>query len=179
MQKLIANRKVRNEELFAVLREMGYDICESDIEVGKNEFIGKPLIARALKEKGYIKDARDAFSRDILGSKKCRQVKKIKPKANEAIDIIRKAGGMPVLAHPIQTRGIGETGSEEFFSNIALIIGRLKAQGLKGLECYHPDQNFEQSMRFVEMAEKNKLHITCGSDFHGKDYAKADKTALK
>ena len=90
--------------------------------------------------------------------------------------IIKEAGGTPVLAHPIQTRGIGRPGSEEFFTNIEAIIKRLKHQGLKGLECFHPDQNFEQSMRFVEMAEKYHLHITRGSDFHGKDFAEADKT---
>jgi len=93
------------------------------------------------------------------------------------MDVIKQAGGTPVLAHPIQTRGIGRPGSEEFFQNMDMIIGRLKRQGLKGLECFHPDQNFEQSMRFVEMAEKYHLHITRGSDFHGKDLAEADKTA--
>ena len=59
------------------------------------------------------------------------------------------------------------------------IIGRLKRQGLKGLECFHPDQDFEQSMRFVEMAEKYHLHITRGSDFHGKDLADAEETAYR
>ena len=82
-----------------------------------------------------------------------------------------------VLAHPIQTRGVGETGSEEFYKNMDTIIRRLKLQGLKGLECYHPDQDHEQTMRFIELAEKYHLHITRGSDFHGKDFAEADPTA--
>ena len=97
--------------------------------------------------------------------------------SGEAIDIILKAGGTPVLAHPIQTRGIGKTGSEEFFRNMDKIICGLKKQGLKGVECFHPDQDFDQSMRFIDMAEKYHLHITRGSDFHGKDFADADKTA--
>lgn len=177
LANMIENRKKRNEQLFKVLQEMGYDITEDDIEVGKNDFIGKPLIARALVAKGYIKDPREAFGPKILGSPKCRAVVKVKPLAKEAIEIIRKAGGTPVLAHPIQTRGVGQTGSEEFFENMDRIIGKLKRQGLKGLECFHPDQNFEQSMRFIEMAEKYHLHITRGSDFHGKDFADADKTA--
>ncbi len=177
LDKMVERRKARNEELFKTLRDMGYDITKDDIEVGKNDFIGKPLIARALLRKGYIKDERQAYGKDILGSARCRAVRKVKPLASEAIKVIKDAGGTPVLAHPIQTRGIGRPGSEEFYANIDKIIGRLKRQGLKGLECYHPDQNFEQSMRFVEMAEKYHLHITQGSDFHGKDFAEAEKTA--
>ncbi|MCQ2545885.1 MAG: PHP domain-containing protein [Clostridia bacterium] len=177
LSRMIENRKARNVELFRVLQDMGYDISEKDIEIGKNDFIGKPLIARAMVKKGYIKNFNDAFGRDILGSSQCRAIKKVKPLASEAIDVILKAGGTPVLAHPIQTRGIGRTGSEEFFENIDKIIRRLKTQGLKGLECFHPDQNFEQSMKFVEIAEKYHLHITRGSDFHGKDFADAERTA--
>ena len=174
---MVERRKERNEQLFKALSEMGYELTRDDIEYGKNEFIGKPIIARAMVRKGYINDQREAFGKDILGSKKCRAIRKVKPLASEAIDVIKQAGGMPVLAHPIQTRGVGRPGSEEFFQNMDMIIGRLKKQGLKGLECFHPDQNFEQSMRFVEMAEKYHLHITRGSDSHGKDLAEADKTA--
>ena len=177
LAEMIERRKERNEQLFRTLQEMGYDISEEDIEVGKNNFIGKPLIAKALLRKGYIREERQAYSREILGSARCRAVRKVKPLAKDAIKVIKDAGGTPVLAHPIQTRGIGRPGSEEFYTNIEKIIKRLKNQGLKGLECFHPDQNFEQSMRFVEMAETYHLHIPRGSDFHGKDFAEADKTA--
>ncbi len=179
LDEMVQRRVERNEQLFRVLQEMGYDISRDDIEVGKNDFIGKPLIARALVSKGYIAEEKQAFGREILGSAKCRAVKKVKPLAKDAIAIIKEAGGTPVLAHPIQTRGIGRPGSEQFYANMDKIIGRLKRQGLKGLECFHPDQDFEQSMRFVEMAEKYHLHITRGSDFHGKDLADADETAYR
>ena len=176
---MVQRRVERNEQLFKVLQEMGYDITRDDIEVGKNDFIGKPLIARALVRKGYITEQKQAFGKDILGSERCRKVTTVKPLAKDAIQIIKEAGGTPVLAHPIQTRGIGRPGTEQFYTNIEKIIRRLKHQGLKGLECFHPDQNFEQSMRFVEMAEKYHLHITRGSDFHGKDFADAEKTAYR
>lgn len=177
LSQMIERRRTRNDQLFTALQEMGYDISKDDIEVGKNDYIGKPLIARAMVKKGYISDMKQAFGKEILGSRKCRQVKKVKPTAGQAIEIILKAGGTPVLAHPIQTRGIGKPGSDEFYKNIDSIIRTLKKQGLKGLECFHPDQNFEQSMKFIEMAEKYHLHITRGSDFHGSDFANAEKTA--
>lgn len=179
LSEMVERRRERNEQLFKALQEIGYDITRDDIQVGQNDFIGKPLIARALVNKGYIANERQAFSREILGSERCRSVRKVKPLAKDAIKVITEAGGTPVLAHPIQTRGIGRPGSETFYRNMDRIIGRLKRQGLKGLECFHPDQNAEQSGRFVEMAEKYHLHITRGSDFHGKDLADADKTAYK
>lgn len=177
LEGMLRRRRARNVKLFAALREMGYDISEDDIKTGEKGYVGKPVIARALVEKGYISRPKEAFGAEILGSPKCRAIKKTKPSSEEAIQVLLQAGGIPVLAHPIQTRGIGETGSEEFFENVEKIIARLKKQGLKGLECYHPDMNEEQSARFVELAEKYHLHITRGSDFHGKDLADADPTA--
>ena len=177
LTRLIESRKKRNVELFETLQSMGYDVSEDDVEAGRNEFIGKPLIARALVKKGYIENERQAFGSEILGSPQCRKVKKVKPRSGEAIAMLKRIGATPVLAHPIQTRGIGRPGREEFYSNIEKIIKQLKKEGLSGLECYHPDQNAEQSMRFVELAEKYHLHITRGSDFHGCDYAKAEETA--
>ena len=174
---MIDRRKDRNEKLLKTLAEMGYVLEPGDLKEGRNSYIGKPVIARALKEKGYIETEKEAFSDRILGSPACRAIKKAKPETDEAIDIILRAGGIPVLAHPIQTRGIGKPGGEEFYKNIETIIARLKKQGLKGLECYHPDQDEEQTKRFVQLAEKYHLHITRGSDFHGSDFAKADKTA--
>lgn len=177
LRAIVERRKERNEQLFRVLKELGCEMAVDDIEYGKNEFISRSALARAMVRKGYINDPKEAFGKDLLGNRKCRTIRKVKPLAAEAMDVIRQAGGMPVLAHPIQTRGVGRTGSEEFFRSMDSIIGRLKKQGLKGLECFHPDQNFEASMRFVEMAEKYHLHITRGSDFHGKDLAEASKTA--
>ena len=177
LANLIRRREQRNRELLGALQEMGYHITEDDIEMGKNSFMGKPAIVSALLKKGYIVDERQGYGPKGLNSPQCRKVKRGKPLASEAIDVIRKAGGTAVLAHPIQVRGIGPTGSDLFFDNIERIIRKLKTQGLKGLECFHPDQNEAQSMRFVEIAGKYHLHITRGSDFHGSDFSKAEKTA--
>ncbi|MDO4485063.1 MAG: PHP domain-containing protein [Bacillota bacterium] len=169
MEELKRRRNDRNERLIAVLNDMGYELSMEDLKGQQpNNYIGKPVIARALVAKGYIDDPKEAFAPGkFLESPQARAVKKVKLTAAEAISLIKGAGGIAVLAHPIQTKGIGEPGSEEFYENIGAIISQLKKQGLGGLECYHPDQNHEQSMRFVELAEKYHLHITRGSDFHG------------
>ena len=169
MEELKRRRDDRNGRLVKALNEMGYELSMADLkEQQPNNYIGKPVIARTLAAKGYIDNPKEAFAPGkFLESPQARAVKKVKLTAAEAISLIKGAGGIAVFAHPIQTKGIGEPGSEEFYEKIDRIIRTLKKQGLGGLECYHPDQNHEQSMRFVELAEKYHLHITRGSDFHG------------
>ena len=87
--------------------------------------------------------------------------------AYEAIDIIKEAGGMAVLAHPLKTKKIGDSSSEVFWKNLDLIVADLKKHGLKGMECYHPSASHEQALKLVVMAGQYHLHITEGSDFHG------------
>lgn len=178
LARLREKRDVRNRRLIAVLNDMGYDISMEDLQKTQiNGFIGKPVIARALCAKGYIDEPGEAFEKGrFLGSEEARKIKKEKLTAARAIELINGAGGIAVLAHPIQTRGVGAPGSEEFYENMDVIIRKLKLQGLRGLECYHPDQNYEQTMRFVEIAEKYHLHITRGSDFHGRELKNAEPT---
>jgi len=179
LEELRKRRNDRNLKLIGVLQDMGYDITIEELLVKQpNGFIGKPVIARTLVEKGYIDDYTEAFKNGrIFASPEARAVKKVKILASDAVSLIRDAGGVAVLAHPIQTRKVGKTGSEEFYANMRNIIGTLAEQGLSGLECYHPDQDVYQTKRFVEMAGVYGLKITRGSDFHGIDFADAEPTA--
>ena len=179
LTELARNRDARNARMIAALNDMGYDLSQEDLKkLQPNNFIGKPVIARALAANGYIDDYRDAFKEgQFFGCSQLKKIKKKKLKAADAVNLITGAGGRAVLAHPIQTRGIGEKNSQEFYDNIELIIKRLKDAGLGGIECYHPDQDSGQSERFKLLAEKYDLEITRGSDFHGRDFAEADVTA--
>ena len=177
LERIVEGRKQRNEEFLQALASIGYPLKIEDVNEGKNHYMGKPDIAKALVRKGFIENEREAYGPKILSSPECRAVQRRKPTAYEAINVILAAGGIPVMAHPIQMRRIGRPGSEEFYRNADRIIRDLKIHGLKGLECFHPDQDEEASRRFVEIAEKYHLHITRGSDFHGKDLADAEKTA--
>ena len=79
----------------------------------EQNFIGKPVIARALVKKGYISKPKDAFKKGVLlESPQAKQIKKEKLETGQAIDIIRKAGGKAVLEHPIQIREFGDPGSD-------------------------------------------------------------------
>ena len=78
--------------------------------------------------------------------------------AYDAIDIIRSAGGIPVIAHP---KTIGN-------DDIVLDLIRY---GAMGLEVYHPSHSSEDASKYLQMAEDKKLYITGGSDWHGKNSA--------
>lgn len=176
LRQLIQNRIERNEKLLAVLSTMGYEFSPEELQTGKDEFIGKPVIARGMVAKGYIREEREAYGRNILGSPQCRAVRKKKPLVAEAIRIVTDAGGIPVFAHPMQTRGLGRPGSEEFYDHLNEQIARMKKQGLKGMECFYPEHSEDETMRLVAFAEKYHLHMTRGTDFHGADYIEANRT---
>lgn len=152
-------REIRNEKLLALLREKGFDLTWEDLrERPGQSYIGKPNFARALKKKGYeLPNMWEVFD--------CVEKKKIC--TSEAIDLVKGAGGISVLAHPLKTKGLGNPSEEAFWDNLDHLLRRLKKDGLKGLECYHPSASHEEALRLVKLAAKYHLHITEGSDFHG------------
>ncbi|HIU25567.1 MAG TPA: PHP domain-containing protein [Candidatus Copromorpha excrementigallinarum] len=174
LEELSEKRARRNRRLLEVLSEMGYPLSGEDLKRQQpNNFIGKPVIARALAAKGYIDNPREAFEEGrLLGSREAKRIKKEKLKTEEAIELIKNAGGEAVMAHPIQTRGIGLAGSDVFYENIQRLAEKMKEAGLSGMECWHPDQSPSQSEIFLGIARRLKLYPTRGSDFHGKYYMK-------
>ena len=153
-----AKRVERNDRLLALINEKGYQLTYDDILTRPNQtYVGKPNFARALKAKGYeIPDRWDLFD----------SVEKERIDAIEAIELIKNAGGIAVLAHPMQIKNLGDKSSEEFWSNLEGLVLMLKKAGLKGIECYQPSAGEEDSLRLVTMAGKYHMHITEGSDFH-------------
>ena len=154
-------RHDRNMRLLALLNEKGYELTYDELVVNpKQNYVGKPNFARALKARGYdIPNMWDLFS----------QVHKERIDVLEAMELVKDAGGISVLAHPMQIKKIGETDSEEFWTNLEVLIKDLKKAGLKGIECFHPSANEEQSHKLAMLAGKYHLHITEGSDFHSEE----------
>jgi len=170
VEKLAVIREKRNRALLEVLQDSGFDITEADLIQREGQtYIGKPNFARALVKKGYIEKVSEAFlPGQFLESDRAKSVKKEMLKTEEAIELIKKAGGIPVLAHPCKIKGIGERESSEFKKNFDELLKQLKKAGLKGLECIYPACSDEERLYFISMAGKYHLHITEGSDFHGK-----------
>ena len=161
LEDIRAKRADRNERLLALINERGYELSYDDLITRPNQnYVGKPNFARALKAKGYeIPDMWELFD----------SVEKEKIDTLEAIELIKKAGGIAVLAHPMQIKNLGEKSSDEFWNKLDELIRMLKKEGLKGIECYHPSADEEDSLKLVTIAGKYHLHITEGSDFHSEE----------
>ncbi|MGN0659977.1 MAG: PHP domain-containing protein [Emergencia sp.] len=159
--KIREDRRLRNEKLLDHLNSLGYELTWEEMAKRPNQtYIGKPDFARALKRRGY--EIPDLW--EVLDT-----VKKDKIDTVSAMDLIKGAGGIAVLAHPMKIRKLGTPGSDEFWNSLDRLVRSLKKQGLKGLECYHPSADEEAAMKLVNLAARYHLHITKGSDFHGED----------
>lgn len=166
---LKAERRERNERLVKKLCEMGYELSMEELEKSTPKgYVGKPVIARMMVEKGYISDKAEAFEPGkIFESDEVKAIKRKKMNTVEAIELINGAGGIAVLAHPGKIKGLGEKGTAEYRKNLDELIRELKKAGLKGIECFHPSHSENETFDFVNLASKYHLHITEGSDYHG------------
>ena len=125
-------------------------------EIAKSSSIGRPHIAQAMLEKGYIKSIKEAFTGYIERNGPA-YVERGKITQVEAVELIQRAEGMAVLAHPLTIK------------DPKAIIIELKAKGLAGIEAYYNDYSKEQVDGLLALADKFKLIATGGSDFHGLD----------
>lgn len=115
--------------------------------------LGRPHLARAMVTAGYATSVREAFER-YLNSGCPLYVPRRKVDPTEAMQLIRAAGGVPVLAHPA-------------LAGCDTLIPSLVAGGLRGLEVYHPSHDPDDVRRYLALAAHHDLLITGGSDFHG------------
>jgi 3',5'-nucleoside bisphosphate phosphatase len=153
-------RKNRNPEIINRLNALDIPITLDDIPGGSIEKrIGRPHIAQAMVERGFAGSISDAFDK-YLGFGKPAYVEKYKIECTKAIDIIKHAGGLPVLAHPSLLKP--KRGAP--FDNFLLF---LKSNGLAGIEVFYSDHTPEDEEYFGHMAEKHNLLKTGGTDFHG------------
>lgn len=162
-------RRNRNERLLQRLSEAGYPLELSQLVAREGQdFIGKPNIARAMVKQGYIADTQTAF-RDIFSRPEMRAVKKKKISSSRAVQLIKAAGGIPVLAHPGLIRHIGRRESGEFFTVFKRMLDELCGFGVQGLECDYAEHSPAERETFAAIAREHGLAITRGSDYHGDD----------
>jgi predicted metal-dependent phosphoesterase TrpH len=159
LDELIAGRRDRNQRLITSLHEQGIDIELAEVERLGRTLTGRPHFARVLIDKGYVTTFDEAFRR-FLGETAPTYVERFAPYVPVAIERVLKAGGLPVLAHPIRL-GFREPEPEEKF------IADLAQAGLRGIEVFHSDHRPADMTRYAGLARKYKLAVSGGSDFHG------------
>jgi predicted metal-dependent phosphoesterase TrpH len=139
----------------------------------EGRYIGKPTFARVLARKGYVENANDAFA-TIFREPTVRVIRKKTFSSEEVIRLIHAAGGLAVLAHPMEQRHLEET-YNQFTERLYPILNRMREYGIDGIECYHPSADEVQAEVLREYTEAHGLVVTAGSDFHT-DYQKRDFT---
>jgi len=151
-----AARKVRFERTVARLRELGLGIDDeiAHVDLRRDDALGRPTIGRALIAAGHATSVEDAFQR-LIGWGRPAFIQREGMGPRDAIEAIRAAGGVPVLAH-----------FSEAPDQVPL-LRELSAMGLAGLEVFYisfPPQTVEA---VGAVAAELELIATGGSDYHG------------
>ena len=157
---LLDGRDTRNPKIIAKLQSLGVSITMKEVEeeAGGN-VVGRPHIAAILVRKGYVSSIKQAFDKYLApGGVAYFDKERLTPAV--AVGKIIEAGGIPVLAHPIQLRYLNEAELER-------IVKDLIDLGLAGIEVMHSDQGPELVEKYTRLADRYKLLKTGGSDFHG------------
>ena len=153
-------RRKRNIKMVNLLREGGYDISlENLYEIyGKESVLTRMHLAKALFDKGYVKDIPTVFA-TILSKDSPYYVPREGISPEKAVSLIRESNGTAVLAHPTLYKLPDEKLRE--------LLSSLKAMGLSGIETYYSTYTEEQTEYIKTIAEEFDLFPTGGSDFHG------------
>lgn len=154
LDEMYQSRFNRAIKMVDKLQEIGIQITLEQVQaIAENGTIGRPHIARAMQEKGYITNIKDAF-KQYLGKGCPAYVERYRIGCKEAIDLIKRLGGVAVLAHP------GLVDNRSYISDII-------EMGIEGIEAYHTKHD-DETIRFsVKLAADYNLLITGGSDCHG------------
>ncbi|MBP3894958.1 MAG: PHP domain-containing protein [Mogibacterium sp.] len=162
-------RARRNDLLMKALNDRGYNITLDDVgSINKGRYVGKPTFAYILYLNGYTHNPNEAF-KTIFQDEDIKGIKKETLSSKDVVDIIHTAGGMAVMAHPMEQRKAGES-FEDFKPRMYQIMDRMREYGIDGIECYHPSASPEQSELLVEYADRHSLMITEGSDVHSPNH---------
>lgn len=149
------SRLRRARGMVAKLENLGIHIDWQRVqEIAGTSSIGRPHIAQAMLEKGYISSFKQAFT-EYLSRDGPAYVEREKMTPAEAVELIVKARGLAVLAHPL-TAGDPE-----------VLTTELKAAGLVGIEAHYDGYSAEEINRLVGLARRHNLIATGGSDYHG------------
>jgi hypothetical protein len=147
-------RRQRVHRIAARLAELGMPIDPAEVfALVKEGSAGRPHVAQVMVDHGYVKSVREAFDR-YLSANGPANVPRKRFTPVEAVRIIRRARGVPVLAHP------GLANRDE-------LIPELVEAGLMGIETFYPEHSPAQIAAYREMCRHLGLVATGGSDFHG------------
>ena len=160
LEKTRENRHGRMEKIIARINEAGIDINMADVleQLSDGATLGRPHLADALVKKGVVASRDEAFSQMLHNNSKY-YVSHYSPSPEDAIKLIKAAGGVSVIAHPMASHR-GRIISLDTF-------GSLITAGLDGIEVDHRDHSPDEKAQLITLAKESNLVMTGASDYHG------------
>ena len=153
--RLRDSRELRGKGMVDKLRDMGLDVAWEQVQrFAGDGAVGRPHVARALQEKGYVSTVTEAFEK-YIGRDGPAYVERIKMTPADAVATIARLGGVPCLAHPRDLQDLDG------------ILAELKEAGLIGMEVHYKDYDAEAVERLADAARRFDLVPWGGSDYHG------------
>jgi len=157
LERMRSSRQERAQGTIAKLRSLGIHIEWQRVqEIAGSGSMGRPHIAQAMLDKGYIASIKEAFTKYLSRDRPAYvEWKKMTPV--RVVELILRANGLPVLAHPLT------------IDDLDTVVVELKAIGLVGIEAYYNGYTADEVSRLVSLAQRYNLIATGGSDYHGLD----------
>ncbi len=154
------SRVTRAQQMVAKLAELGTGVTWEQVsDIAGDGVVGRPHVARAMLRAGVIGSFDEAFTSDWIAPGGRAHVARYALDPVDAIELVRAAGGVCVLAHPLAgTRGWRVPDD---------LITELAAAGLAGVEVAHPNHDPDERVALAELAARLDLVATGGSDDHG------------
>jgi len=149
-----AERVARVHRIVARLAELGMPIDPAEVfALVREGSAGRPHVAQVMVQRGYVKSVNEAFDRWLHASGPA-NVPRHRLTPADAIAVIRRAGGVPVFAHP------GLANRDE-------LLPAMIAAGLMGIETYYAEHSAAQTAHYKDLCRQHGLVATGGSDYHG------------
>ncbi len=156
---LRAGRADRNVVIVERLNQLGYSLTMDDVlRHAGGDAVGRPHIADALVEAGYLDNRSEAFV-SLLGDGGRAYVERTRLTATEAIRLTTESGGVTSIAHPLTINVDGPS--------LRAILEELRETGLSGIEAHYSEHPPAIRSQLAEVASDLGLVATGGSDYHG------------
>ena len=160
LAELREGRTARNAQIINKLQGLGIDITLEEVQEEAGEgSVGRPHFASIMVRKGVVEDIKTAFD-DYLAAGGPAYADRVRLKPADAIDLARRSGAVPILAHP---HTLGHDRAGEYAQTLA----QLADHGLIGIECLYGEYDADQQADFAQMAARFGLLPSGGSDYHG------------
>lgn len=159
LEEVKRDRETRNNRMAVRLQELGYAVTLKEAEdLAGGDILTRAHFAKLLVNKGYFENMPQVFE-EVLGTNGPGYVRRKTFTPEQAIRLIKAAGGLGIIAHPLLYKFDQK--------QLKTLVKNLKTLGLDGIEAYYYSFTDEETIYIQSLAQKYDLLLSGGSDFHG------------